>query len=145
MERFVSVRENWMSKTCWKCGSTDTSRPFQSLVICHSCGAQLQADINGEMNIGFKLIESLADEAVLDQWLTNPLLEKKLPSWSVSAAGRKTPCTRGFSLISSPSSGDERPGVVPRVRNPQATSPWKSVLMPLGLQNFPSFLDFHRL
>jgi IS605 OrfB family transposase len=144
LERFVPVRESWTSKICWKCGSTDTSRPFQSLVICHACGAQLQADINGAMNIGFKLVFSLVDEASLDQWLTNPLLDKKSPSCSVSVAGRKTSCTRESSLISSPPSGDERPVVVPVVWNPQVARPLGNFLGSSLLQNFLVFPDFSR-
>ena len=50
-------------------------RSFQSLLICNSCGANLQADINGAMNIAFKLIISI-DEASLDHWLTNPFLDR---------------------------------------------------------------------
>ena len=117
--RFVPVPESWTSRTCSKCGSTDTHRPFQSLLICRSCRSQLQADINGALNIAFKLIVSLDGDA-LDQWLTNPLLEKKLskfPDRSARTSGRRNSLTQrktalqmktsSTSLISRPISGDE--------------------------------------
>jgi len=110
--RFVLMKESWTSKTCWKCGSTDTHRPFQSLLICNSCGAHLQADINGAVNIGLMLICSLEDEATLDHWLTKPLLDKKYDTRRVRVAGRKSSRTRRTSLTSSPSSGDDMPSSV---------------------------------
>jgi IS605 OrfB family transposase len=39
------------SKTCSFCGSLDTNRPKQSLLICNSCGRKLNADLNGAKNI----------------------------------------------------------------------------------------------
>ncbi|MFW9996751.1 MAG: RNA-guided endonuclease InsQ/TnpB family protein [Candidatus Odinarchaeota archaeon] len=107
--RFVDVPEGWTSKTCYKCGSTDTRRPFQSLLICNSCGANLQADINGAMNIAFKLIISL-DEASLDQWLTNPFLDRKYPDRSARGAGRRSSRASAEHppMTSRPSSGDAR-------------------------------------
>jgi putative transposase len=118
---FHDIKESWTSRTCSKCGSRETLRPFQALVRCQSCGAQLQADINGAFNIAFKLIVSLSDEAALDHWLPNPLFVMKYHGKSVSTAGRKIECTSQSSLISSPFSGDERPAVVPpTVQNPQA-------------------------
>jgi IS605 OrfB family transposase len=38
LDHFRSLRENWTSRTCSKCGSRETTRPFQALVRCHSCG-----------------------------------------------------------------------------------------------------------
>ncbi len=113
-DRVVAIPEVWTSRTCTKCGSTNTRRPFQALVICLDCGAQLQADVNGATNIGMKLI-SLLDEADLDHWLTKPLREAKaerLRRRGVRTAGRRTPCTRGSSLTSRPMSGDEPPAAV---------------------------------
>jgi IS605 OrfB family transposase len=130
--RFVPVPENWTSQTCSKCCSKDTHRPFQSLLICRSCGARLQADINGALNIAFKLIVSL-DEAALDQWLINPLLEKKYHERSARAAGRRNSRTRrktaiqakasSPSLISRPISGNEITSTVSVVVEPASNNP----------------------
>ncbi|MFX0062286.1 MAG: zinc ribbon domain-containing protein [Candidatus Hermodarchaeota archaeon] len=111
--RFRAVKESWTSKTCSKCGSTDTYRPFQALIICQTCDTKLQADINGATNIAMKLILSL-DEASLDQWLKKPFLEQQRKKRNVRLAGRKRSCTRSPSSISSPPSGDETPASVSR-------------------------------
>ena len=103
----VLIRETWTSVTCCKCGSRNTERPFQALLLCHDCGAQLQADINAAMNLAFKLICSLVDEVGLDQWLIKPLLEGKYAAKSVSSTGRKASCTGESFSNSRPISGDE--------------------------------------
>lgn len=127
-EHFQAINEAWTSKTCSRCGSTDTARPFQALLICHACGVHLQADENGALNIALKLILSL-DEVALDHWLTLPLLARKYPEqngshdqslttplsereappdfMSGSATGRTPSCTREASLTSRPLRGDE--------------------------------------
>ena len=130
-EHFHPLREAWTSKTCSRCGSTDTARPFQALFICYACGVHLQADENGALNIAFKLIGSL-DEAALDPWLPRRLLAKKYPDrqgsshqaltkaphsgpqedGGVSVAGRTPPCTRVDSLTSRPLHGVEMPSPV---------------------------------
>jgi IS605 OrfB family transposase len=111
--QMVLIRETWTSMTCCKCGSRNTKRPFQALLICHDCGAQLQADLNAAMNLAFKLICSLRDEVGLDQWLIKPFLEGKYVDKSVSSTGRKTSCTRKPSWNSRPLSGDELTPAVP--------------------------------
>ncbi|MFX1513804.1 MAG: RNA-guided endonuclease TnpB family protein [Promethearchaeota archaeon] len=85
-ERFLPVHEDWTSRTCFKCGSRRTTRPFQALVLCEECGVQLQADLNGAMNLAIKLILSL-DEVTLDHWLTKPLLDRKSRAKGVSVTG----------------------------------------------------------
>ena len=107
----VLLRESWTSKTCWKCGATKTSRPFQALLICHTCGAQLQADINGAMNIGFKLIYSL-DDPSLDQWLRNPPFDQNDGRNGASEAGRNSSSVTKNSQISRPRIGDETASAV---------------------------------
>jgi IS605 OrfB family transposase len=114
--RFIRVPEHWTSQTCSKCGSRDSHRPFQALLICRSCGVHLQADINGALNIAFKLIVSHDGDA-LDQWLINPLLAKKYPERSERTSGRRNSHTQSkivlqvktseSSLISRPINGDE--------------------------------------
>jgi IS605 OrfB family transposase len=128
---FHPIREAWTSKTCSRCGSTNTARPFQALLRCHACGVHLQADENGALNIAFKLIVSL-DEAALDPWLPRRLLAKKYPDRQgsfhqaltkaphsgipeeagVSVASRSPPCTRVGSLTSRPIRGAEVPSPV---------------------------------
>jgi IS605 OrfB family transposase len=130
-EHFHLIREAWTSKTCSRCGSTATSRPFQALFICHACGVHLQADENGALNIAFKLIGSL-DEAALDPWLPPRLLAKKYPDQQgdshqaliktsrsgtqedggVSVAGRRASCTQRTSLTSRSRRGDDVPSPV---------------------------------
>ena len=106
-DQVVAIHETWTSRTCCKCNSRNTERPFQALLLCHDCGAQLQADINAALNLAFKLIFSLRDEVGLDQWLIKPLLEGKYADKSVSSTGRKTSCTRESFSNSRPISGDE--------------------------------------
>jgi IS605 OrfB family transposase len=48
------VKETWTSKTCHKCGSKNTKRPYQSLFKCMDCGLAYNADINSAVNIGIK-------------------------------------------------------------------------------------------
>jgi len=39
------------SKTCSVCGSTNTIRPKQNLMVCNDCGSRQNADLNGAKNI----------------------------------------------------------------------------------------------
>jgi IS605 OrfB family transposase len=108
LDRFRAVSEAWTSRTCSRCGSTDTVRPTQGLLLCGGCGLQLNADINGAKNIGFKLIKSL-DGTSLDQWLTKPsVAEAGEVGWKRSCR----PPTQQASLTSRPPSGDETPSPV---------------------------------
>jgi len=47
--KYINPRNT--SKTCNQCGSPDTNRPKQSLLICNTCGRRLNADLNGAKNI----------------------------------------------------------------------------------------------
>ncbi|MGA2973096.1 MAG: transposase [Candidatus Bathyarchaeia archaeon] len=51
------VSEHGTSKTCHRCGSTDTSRILQSVLECHSCGLVYNADLNGAKNIAKRFWE----------------------------------------------------------------------------------------
>jgi len=69
--RFKSIPESWTSIKCHKCGHKG-NRPKQSLFICHTCGYRANADLNGAINIGRRLImliPSLRDEKGLGMWL----------------------------------------------------------------------------
>jgi len=46
------VPETWTSKRCHRCGSLETRRIGQSLLWCHHCGLQYNADWNSAINIG---------------------------------------------------------------------------------------------
>ena len=51
------ISERDTSKTCYRCGSTDTNRLVQSVLECHSCGLVYNADLNGAMNIAKRFWE----------------------------------------------------------------------------------------
>ncbi|MHA2232424.1 MAG: zinc ribbon domain-containing protein [Candidatus Hodarchaeales archaeon] len=110
LDKFRSISEAWTSRTCSRCSSTDTFRPAQGLFLCGGCGLQLNADINGAKNIGFRLINSL-DGTSLDQWLT------KASVGEAGEVGWKIPCsprTQQASVTSRPQSGNETPSPVKR-------------------------------
>jgi IS605 OrfB family transposase len=71
-KRYLAVPEQWTSIMCHKCGHKGV-RPKQNLFICTTCGIKLNADLNGALNIGKRLImliPSLRDENGLGMWLT---------------------------------------------------------------------------
>ncbi len=45
------INPAYTSKTCSKCGSLNTSRPKQNLLICNDCYIKQNADLNGAKNI----------------------------------------------------------------------------------------------
>jgi IS605 OrfB family transposase len=121
LEQFRAVSEAWTSRTCSRCESTDTLRPTQGLLLCRTCGLQLNADINGAKNIGFRLIKSL-DGTSLDQWLTKAFLAE------ARGVGWKRPCrprTQQASVTSRPQSGDETPSPVERSAPDRGVEPAK--------------------
>ncbi|MFQ5834183.1 MAG: zinc ribbon domain-containing protein, partial [Candidatus Thorarchaeota archaeon] len=70
-KRFSVVNESWTSIKCHRCGRKGY-RPRQNLFVCGSCGYRENADLNGAINIGrrvIKLIPSLRDEKGLGVWL----------------------------------------------------------------------------
>ncbi|MHA2272344.1 MAG: zinc ribbon domain-containing protein [Candidatus Hodarchaeales archaeon] len=108
LEQFQAIPEAWTSRTCSRCGSTDTLRPTQGLFLCGGCGLQLNADLNGAKNIGFRLIKSL-DGTSLDQWLTKTsVVEAGEVGWKKLCS----PSTQTTSSTSRPPSGDETPSPV---------------------------------
>jgi len=71
-KKFLAVPEQWTSIMCHKCGHKGM-RPKQNLFICNTCGYRVNADLNGAINIGKRLITlipSLRDEKGLGMWLT---------------------------------------------------------------------------
>jgi IS605 OrfB family transposase len=45
------INPAYTSKTCSNCGSTNTNRPKQSLLVCNNCNSRQNADLNGAKNI----------------------------------------------------------------------------------------------
>ncbi len=67
----IKVNEFGTSKTCSKCGSKDTKRPYAnnwSLFKCNNCNIMLNADVNGAVNIANSLIgkQVLFNQGALD-------------------------------------------------------------------------------
>jgi len=107
--RYVAVPETWTSIMCHKCGHKGI-RPKQNLFICPTCGMKLNADLNGAINIGKRLImliPSLRDENGLGMWLTprdRAILKargKKSSSQGKSALPQRTPASKGESVADS--------------------------------------------
>ncbi len=55
--RILAISESWTSSCCSRCGSYHTIRPNQPTFICHTCGYNLNADLNGAKNIARRLIK----------------------------------------------------------------------------------------
>ena len=91
---------------CHKCGHKGI-RPKQNLFICATCGLKMNADLNGALNIGKRLImliPSLRDENGLGMWLTSKerailkARRKKSSSHGKSALSHRTPALKGESV-----------------------------------------------
>jgi IS605 OrfB family transposase len=104
--RYLAVPETWTSIMCHKCGHKGI-RPKQNLFICTTCGVKLNADLNGAINIGKRLImliPSLRNENGLGMWLTprdRAILKarrKKSSSQGKSALPQRTPASKGESV-----------------------------------------------
>jgi hypothetical protein len=137
-KKFIAVPEQWTSIMCHKCGHKGI-RPKQNLFICTTCGLKLNADLNGALNIGKRLImliPSLRDENGLGMWLTSKdratlkARRKKLSSQGKSALPQRTPVSKGESvadcydqitLVESVRSED--PAMVNAVETPTAITP----------------------
>jgi putative transposase len=52
----VPVKKYDTSRTCWRCGSQNTSREVQGRVECHECGLDDNGDKNGATNIGKRAV-----------------------------------------------------------------------------------------
>ncbi len=105
-KRFKVVPEQWTSIMCHKCGHKG-QRPKQNLFICTTCGLKTNADLNGALNIGKRLImliPSLRDENGLGMWLTprdRAILKarrKTRSSQGKSALPQRTPALKGESV-----------------------------------------------
>jgi transposase len=96
--RFLAVPEQWTSIKCHKCGHKGI-RPKQNLFICHTCGYRTNADLNGAINIGRRLImliPSLRDEKGLGMWLLSkekltPKAQRSSRSKRKSSLPKRTP------------------------------------------------------
>jgi len=63
--RVLTTKEWYSSKTCSRCGSDSTSRPFQGLFVCHACGYSCNADYNGATNLAKRLSKYIFGSGVL--------------------------------------------------------------------------------
>jgi putative transposase len=52
----LTTKEWYSSKTCSRCNSDNTTRPYQGLFKCRSCKYQVNADFNGAKNLGKRLM-----------------------------------------------------------------------------------------
>jgi putative transposase len=52
----LTTKEWYSSKTCSRCNSDNTTRPYQGLFKCCSCKYQVNADFNGAKNLGKRLM-----------------------------------------------------------------------------------------
>jgi IS605 OrfB family transposase len=105
-KKYIAVPEQWTSIVCHKCGHKGI-RPKQNLFICITCGLKLNADLNGALNIGKRLImliPSLRDENGLGMWLTSKdrailkARRKRPSSQGKSAFPQRTPDSKGESV-----------------------------------------------
>ncbi|MBE0527129.1 MAG: transposase, partial [Candidatus Thorarchaeota archaeon] len=93
-KKYHAVPEQWTSIMCYKCGHKG-QRPKQNLFICTTCGLKTNADLNGALNIGKRLImliPSLRDENGLGMWLTSK-------DRAILKARRKTRSSHGKSAL----------------------------------------------
>jgi transposase len=137
-KKFRAVPEQWTSIMCHKCGHKG-HRPRQNLFICTTCGLKTNADLNGALNIGKRLImliPSLRDENGLGMWLTprdRAILKarrKTCSSDGKSALPQRTPASKGESVADchdqmtlESSARSEDPAMVNAVETPTATTP----------------------
>jgi IS605 OrfB family transposase len=104
--RFFVVNESWTSIKCHKCGNKGY-RPRQNLFVCGSCGYHENADLNGAINIGrrvIKLIPSLSDEKGLGVWLhpsdrAIPKTPRARKSKGKSSLPQRSPAFTGESVV----------------------------------------------
>ena len=135
--KFIAVPEQWTSIMCHKCGHKGI-RPKQNLFICTTCGLKLNADLNGALNIGKRLImliPSLRDENGLGMWLTSKdrailKARRKKPSDGKSVLPQRTPALKGESVVDCydqtslvESVRSEDPAMVNAVETPSAITP----------------------
>jgi len=108
-KRYLAVPEQWTSIMCHKCGHKGI-RPKQNLFICTTCGLKTNADLNGALNIGKRLImliPSLRNENGLGMWLTprdRAILKARRKTRSSdrkSALPQRTPASKGESVADS--------------------------------------------
>jgi len=51
---FNSVREDYTSKTCGKCGNIDNKLGSKKIYDCRKCGVKMDRDVNASRNILLK-------------------------------------------------------------------------------------------
>ena len=138
-KKFKAVPEQWTSIMCHKCGHKGM-RPRQNLFICNTCGLKTNADLNGALNIGKRLImliPSLRNENGLGMWLTprdRAILKarrKRSSSHGKSVLSQRTPASKGESVadpydqltLTESFARSEDPAMVNAVETPTAIAP----------------------
>ena len=138
-KKYHAVPEQWTSIMCHKCGHKGV-RPKQNLFICTTCGLKLNADLNGALNIGKRLImliPSLRNENGLGMWLTSrdkailKARRKTRSSKRKSALPQRTPASKGESVadpydqmtLTESTARSEDPAMVNAVEEPSAITP----------------------
>ncbi|MFW9813515.1 MAG: zinc ribbon domain-containing protein, partial [Candidatus Thorarchaeota archaeon] len=137
-KKFRAVPEQWTSIMCHRCGHKG-QRPKQNLFVCTTCGLKMNADLNGALNIGKRLImliPSLRDENGLGMWLTSKdrailnARRKKSSSDGKSALPQRTPALMGESVAGSYDQTSlvefmrgKDPAMVNAVESPSAITP----------------------
>ena len=137
-KKFRVVPEQWTSIMCHKCGHRGI-RPKQNLFICTTCGYKANADLNGAINIGKRLImliPSLRDEKGLGMWLTprdRAILKarrEKSSSEGKSSPPQRAPASKGRSVadcydqtILESFASSEDPAMVNAVEMPSVSRP----------------------
>ncbi|MGY5858176.1 MAG: transposase [Candidatus Thorarchaeota archaeon] len=137
-KRYKAVPEQWTSIMCHKCGHKGM-RPKQNLFICTTCGLKTNADLNGALNIGKRLImliPSLRNENGLGMWLTprdRAILKARRKTRSSdrkSALPQRTPALLGESVADPYDQAtlesfarSEDPAMVNAVETPSAITP----------------------
>lgn len=79
----IKLNERGTSKTCHRCGSTDTRSIVQSLFECHACRLVYNADLNGAKNIAKRFCEQASQDGAAGSPLTT------LPQPSLRADGEE--------------------------------------------------------
>jgi putative transposase len=71
----LTTKEWYSSKTCSKCNSDNTTRPYQGLFRCN-CGYSCNADYNGAKNLGKRLWKYIFHDGAIVNLLKTPAFFK---------------------------------------------------------------------
>jgi IS605 OrfB family transposase len=72
----LTTKEWYSSKTCSKCNSDKTTRPYQGLFRCKGCRYSCNADYNGAKNLGKRLWKYIFHNGAIVNLLKTPAFFK---------------------------------------------------------------------